>query len=322
MNDTRSATSITASPTGSQRRWVRSTKSAAADLRAWAATLVFAWAAVGAAAEPTAPESSPSPSPPAVTLAAPPAPRNRAPVYQLHTVIDTAVLLGGAALWITPVLVVGNTAAGPACDPCDAAKLNALDRTAIGLGNPHARQAANAWLALPGIYAIADIADVGGRHWRSYLSDFVVIAETLAWDGALQEIVRRAVRRPRPYLYTPGLYLDERSSPDATFSFYSGHTSASFAVAASFSYTYMVRHPRSRWTWAVFATTMTLASAEPVLRVLSGDHFPTDVLVGAVMGTAIGLLIPALHRLRMPAAMALVPTSGEGHAALSLVGRF
>jgi membrane-associated phospholipid phosphatase len=261
-------------------------------------------------------QAQPSPAP--VSFAA----RNRAPVYQLDAAIDTALLLGGLTLWVTPYLVVGNTTAGPSCDPCDAGKLNALDRPFAGSANPTARAVANVWLAVPAIYAIADIGDVGGRHWRSYLSDFVVVAESLAWDGALQEIVRRAVRRPRPYLYAPGLYPDDRSTNEASFSFYSGHTSAAFNIAVSFSYTFMLRHPRSRWNWAVWATTLTVASVEPFLRVTSGDHFPTDVIVGALMGSAMGLLIPALHRIRMPAQLSLVPASGDGRATLSLAGRF
>ncbi len=209
----------------------------------WPALLLLI-GSVAAAQEPSPPSPTPAPAPSFAS-------RNRAPVYHVDAAVDTGLLLGGAAVWVLPYFVVGNTTAGPACDPCDKTKLNALDRPFAGRADPSARDAANAWLALPALYAIADIADVGGRHWRSYLSDFVVIAETLAWDGALQEIVRRAVRRPRPYLYAPGLYPDERTTAEATFSFYSGHTSSAFALATSFSYTFMLRHPRSRWNWLI-----------------------------------------------------------------------
>jgi membrane-associated phospholipid phosphatase len=39
-----------------------------------------------------------------------------------------------------------------------------------------------------------------------------------------------------------------------------------------------------------------LAATVGTLRVLSGKHFPTDVLTGAVVGSALGWLIPELHR--------------------------
>lgn len=45
------------------------------------------------------------------------------------------------------------------------------------------------------------------------------VAEALAWNGALQDIVRRAVRRPRPFLYTPGVYPSERDRAEAGFSY-------------------------------------------------------------------------------------------------------
>lgn len=248
--------------------------------------------------------------------------RNRAPVYHLDATIDTSLLLGGAVLWVLPTLVVGNTVPGPACNPCDPSTLNALDRPFAGNSNQAARDVANVWLAFPAVYFIADIADVGGRHWRSYLSDLVVVAESLTWNGALQDIVSRAVRRPRPYLYAAGLYPDDRTKADATFSFYSGHTSSAFVLATSFSYTFMLRHPHSRWIWAIWTATFAAATVEPFMRVTSGDHFPTDVIAGALMGTAVGLLIPALHRLRTPNRLALVPSSGDGRTLLSLTGLF
>jgi len=38
-----------------------------------------------------------------------------------------------------------------------------------------------------------------------------------------------------------------------------------------------------------------LATATALLRVASGSHFMTDVLAGALIGTALGIGIPFLH---------------------------
>jgi hypothetical protein len=67
------------------------------------------------------------------------------------------------------------------------------------------------------------------------------------WDGAVQDIVRRAVRRPRPYMYTPGLNPTQREGPEASLSFFSGHTSGTFAMATATAMTYSLRHPGSKW---------------------------------------------------------------------------
>jgi membrane-associated phospholipid phosphatase len=169
--------------------------------------------------------------------------------------------------------------------------------------------------------------DVGPRNWKTYLTDLWVVAEALAWNGAVQDIVRRAVRRPRPFLYSQGVYPDERNTAEAGLSFYSGHTSFAFALATSCSYTFTLRHPHSKWRWVVWPALMAVASIEPILRVYSGDHFPTDVIVGAVAGSAIGVLFPALHRRlrsvpKIVTGMRLVPVVAPEQTVLSLVGRF
>jgi membrane-associated phospholipid phosphatase len=252
--------------------------------------------------------------------------------YRLRLDLDIATVVLGGALW-AGTSFIGNTTAPAFCGtsttpPCDASKLNAFDRLAVGQSSGPARTAADIISFVPIAYLALDIFDVGPRQWKTYLTDLWVVAEALAWNGAIQDIVRRAVRRPRPFLYTPGLYPDERDRAEASFSFYSGHTSFAFALAVSCSYTFTLRHPRSKWRWVVWPALMAVASIEPVLRVYSGDHFPTDVIVGAVVGSAVGLLFPAVHRrvLRSPpkvlTGMRLVPTFTPEATTLSLVGRF
>ena len=47
-------------------------------------------------------------------------------------------------------------------------------------------------------------------------------------------------------------------------------------------------------------------------RVQSGDHFPTDVIAGAMAGAGIGILVPHLHRSdevkRRPVWIGFLPT--------------
>ena len=251
--------------------------------------------------------------------------------YALRLDVDIATLALGAVLW-GGTSFIGATTQAPFCGgtntpPCDASQVNAFDRLAIGHSSQPARTAADIISFVPIAYLALDMIDVGARHWKTYLTDLWVVAEALAWNGAVQDIVRRAVRRPRPFLYSPGVYPSERDRPEAGFSFYSGHTSFAFALATSCSYTYTLRHPHSPWRWVIWPALMAVASIEPILRVYSGDHFPTDVIVGAVAGSAIGLLFPAVHR-RLKSApkvltgMRLVPVVSQEQALLSLVGRF
>src|SRR5438270_3203901 len=251
--------------------------------------------------------------------------------YALRLDVDIAVVVLGATLWAGTGLIGSTTQApfcgGSATPPCDASGLNALDRLALNHSSPGARTAADVISFLPIAYLGIDMFDVGPRNWKTYLTDLWVVAEALAWNGAIQDIVRRAVRRPRPFLYTPGVYPTERDSSDAGYSFYSGHTSFAFALATSASYTFTLRHPHSKWRYVVWPALMAIASIEPVLRVYSGDPFPTDVLVGAVAGSAVGLFFPAVHRRlkslpKVVTGMRLVPSFGPDQTVVSLVGGF
>ena len=251
--------------------------------------------------------------------------------YELRLDIDIAAVVLGGVLWGGTTLI-GNTvppsycgtSTTPACNPKN---LNAFDRLALGHSSQSARTAANIIEFVPLLYLAIDIGDVGLKHWKTYLTDLWVFAEVLGWNGGIQDVVRRAVRRPRPFLYTPGLYSQsERDAPDAGMSFYSGHTAFAFAIATTAAYTFTLRHPHWWVRWLVWPSLMLVASVEPFLRVYSGDHFPTDVIAGAVAGSAIGLLIPALHRrtARSPSkiltGMRLVPVQTNNSTTLSLVG--
>ena len=251
--------------------------------------------------------------------------------YALRLDVDIATALLGGVLWGGTSLIGATTppafCGGTNTPPCNASQVNAFDRLAIGHSSQPARTAADIISLVPIAYLALDMIDVGPKHWKTYLTDLWVVAEALLWNGAIQNLVSRAVRRPRPFLYSPGVYPSDRDNPEAGLSFYSGHTSFAFALATSCSYTFTLRHPHSKWRWVIWPALMAVASIEPVLRVYSGDHFPTDVMVGAVAGSAIGLLFPALHR-RLKSApkvltgLRLVPVISPEQTVISMVGRF
>ena len=89
-------------------------------------------------------------------------------------------------------------------------------------------------------------------------------------------------------------------------------------TAAAFTYT--LRHPHSKWRWLVWSVAMAGATTEPVLRVLAGNHFPTDCIVGAAVGSAAGILQSSVHRKRVP--LRIVGGSTGSSSTVGIVGRF
>jgi membrane-associated phospholipid phosphatase len=240
--------------------------------------------------------------------------------------IDLPVTVAGTVLWVVPFAVLSNELAPPPCDPCDRANINRLDRPFAGDHVAAARPAAYALEGAVGAVLVAlSIADYGPSDYRAWLTDLLVGAEVLAVQGALDEAVRRAVRRPRPFLYQPGAYPSERSSGESALAFYSGHTSAIVALSIFTAWSFQLRHPRSPWRYVLWITLLGASAAEGVLRIAAGDHFPTDVLTGVVVGVGVGLAVPALHlrpRAGPVRSLSLLPARVDGGAVLSLAGRF
>ena len=130
-----------------------------------------------------------------------------------------------------------------------------------------------------------DIATVGTMYF-----------EVLAFTTSTMEITKNVVDRRRPAAYNPVAPLSERTSADERRSMFSGHTTFAFASAIFLSTVYSDYCPGSSWSPYVWAGSLSAATAVAILRVTSGQHFPTDVLVGAAVGSAIGYFIPVMHR--------------------------
>jgi membrane-associated phospholipid phosphatase len=121
-------------------------------------------------------------------------------------------------------------------------------------------------------------------------------AEATLLNLGLNGTIKAAVLRTRPYVYDPDAPGEKKSSPNARLSFYSGHaTSASmnsFFVARVFSdYLDDTEAEAAIWTGAVL-----YPAVAGFMRVATGHHFRSDVIIGYVIGAAIGYFVPELHR--------------------------
>jgi membrane-associated phospholipid phosphatase len=93
----------------------------------------------------------------------------------------------------------------------------------------------------------------------------------------LNFVVKLIVRRPRPVLEG----LPPLGGVPGSLSFPSAHATSSFAVATA-----MTRV--EPWGALAFLLAAALALGRPYL----GVHYPSDVLVGAVLGVVLGLIVP------------------------------
>lgn len=125
----------------------------------------------------------------------------------------------------------------------------------------------------------------------------VMYAESLLWANGIKEAIKFSVKRERPYMYFDGAPQNKVDDGDYLKSFPSGHTTMAFNGAVFLSYTFSKYFPESKWKIPVIAGSMSFAVATGIQRILSGNHFITDVLAGAAIGSFTGFMVPFLHTL-------------------------
>jgi len=105
--------------------------------------------------------------------------------------------------------------------------------------------------------------------------------------------------RNRPYLYNTALSAEKRYEfykEHSSFSFYSGHTSAAFLAATFLSKVVTDIHGFSTSTKILWGVSVTAAALTGYARYKAGMHYPSDIITGALVGSAAGYLVTTLHR--------------------------
>lgn len=157
-----------------------------------------------------------------------------------------------------------------------------------------------------GVLAIAPLALAGFSWYKGDVDvhDFgaftLMFVEAFALQNALNQIVRSSQLWPRPFVYAKhgeGRQKAESAKGEAYGSFYSGHASAAFTVAIFTGEWFSEIYPNSKYKPLVWVSSFALASGVAALRVVAGKHYPTDIVVGALMGTGVSLGVLKIHEL-------------------------
>ncbi len=178
-------------------------------------------------------------------------------------------------------------------DHFDINDVNDFDRLVM---NPYSRNLDYAGTVMEGL-SILTPAVLYAAPTEDYWKIGVEYAETVALAYGIKELCKLCVSRARPYMYFEGYPENKITEGDWDDSFISGHTTLSFAAASLTSFLFCQYFPESQWKVPVCITAFSLAGATAVLRLSSGNHFMTDVICGAVLGTGIGILVPWLNSL-------------------------
>lgn len=125
----------------------------------------------------------------------------------------------------------------------------------------------------------------------TYIWDnLMVLSKILITQSALCKWTKTFAQRKRPYMYSEKNKEELRQS---TRSFYSSHSSTAFASSV-FAYYYY--HDNYGGNIPVALLLFGSAATTAALRVASAQHFPSDVLIGAIAGSGISYLMCKIHQ--------------------------
>ncbi|MFI0983444.1 phosphatase PAP2 family protein [Streptomyces sp. NPDC021093] len=140
---------------------------------------------------------------------------------------------------------------------------------------------------------------------RGAAEDSVASAAAIVWAPLAAGIallvnipIRGFVERPRPFLEHRGLEVLVAGKTD--FSFVSDHSTIAMAIAIG---VFMANRK-----WGLFAIGLALVAG--FCRVYMGVHYPSDVVGGFALGTAVTLLLAPLAMMVLTPAMAAVSRWG------------
>lgn len=207
--------------------------------------------------------------------------------------------------WILGACAIGGAGAAAiehSIEPITLGEINRLSRADVnrfdrGATFNYSKQVTEASYALVGVVVAAPLGllldhDVKDS-WKTYS---LMYMETVAFAVIIPAFAKGTAERIRPFVYNPDVAASTRMTNDPRGSFFSRHTTMAFASAVFLSTVHDAYHPGSASSPYIWAGSLLAATAVGVMRVESGDHFPTDVIAGAAVGSAIGYVIPRMHR--------------------------
>jgi membrane-associated phospholipid phosphatase len=239
-------------------------------------------------------------------------PEESAPRPRLTINLTANALATGGLLAFTGVTqLYADNLAGTACRWCSPDRFDTWARSGLVWNNITAATTVSsiAMTALPigDTLALIFMARADGAGGREVVEDVLVLTESVALATSLMQVAKFSALRLRPDAWAAG----GGTSSGSRMSFWAGHASSAFAMAAGATQVARLRG-RAGWGWLA-AVSFAGAATVGYLRIAGDRHWTTDVLVGAVVGTASGLVVPLLvfHRAdeRRPA-VSLMPAPG------------
>ncbi len=227
-------------------------------------------------------------------------------IYKLNTNDYYIVGAAGAGLLGANQIKI-ETLSNTEIDKLDKNNINSFDRPTVENYNQDLSNMSD--YLLVGSFLIPAINFTKVKSLEDISTVAAMYIETALITNFITILTKNTFQRERPYNYNPNVPDTEKFDKQAKLSFFSGHASNSFMNCVFAAKVFDDLNPNSSYTPYVWGGCLAYATTVSYLRVAAGKHFPTDVVVGALVGSAIGYLIPELHKLNSSQSLNLQPNS-------------
>jgi PAP2 superfamily len=217
--------------------------------------------------------------------------------FELSRDDDVALLAAGGLLGMAAISIQSDMPGISAeeLSRLDPGSVNRFDRSATRQWSQRANTASN-WLerSLMPLPVMLAVTDAGQNEPTTILTMY---GETLLLTNATVQLIKGTVRRTRPYAYNsnPDISARLKQSKKTRRSFPSGHAANTFATAVFTGSMFEKMYPSSDYRAIVWGSVLTAAATTGYCRYAAGRHYPTDIIIGAAIGAAIGYLVPKVH---------------------------
>jgi membrane-associated phospholipid phosphatase len=220
------------------------------------------------------------------------------------TIAATALIIGGFAIKTLKPSIDSFDLANP-----DVSKIPSFDLSAIHQANP-GYQTASDILEYTAV-ALPFLAFVDKRVSGHAPQIIAMYFETLAIDFAAYNVTTALVNRSRPLTYNtdthheeingidsivPDVPLSSKEKGNVLESFFSGHTCNAATATFFGARVFTDLRPHSALVPFVWVAAAGVPAFTAFSRYKAGKHFPSDVVVGYLVGASIGYFVPQLHK--------------------------
>ncbi len=201
------------------------------------------------------------------------------------------IVLGGVS-YLVVELALKEQISRAGCWWCDPPSLDARVRALRWNNVERANVVSNVTgFVLSPLFAMGGLAASSSFDGRRVYDDLVPVLQAGIASGLINEVLKIALARKRPYARFNGRDVMKRPGESYT-SFFSGHAALVFAMATSSGTVASLRgYDSAPLLWG---GGLTIAVVTSYLRIASDTHYLTDVLFGGALGAALGVAIPRL----------------------------